>query len=203
MEEQPWIWNDFKLAGAIRSKLQSGFDEAEEDNDNLAASDEMDKAALPISPVAVKKSLNYRGRHHQRGQQRMESTVDNPNEEDYNYYDVERRPFNTNGRVQFNIKRNDKKRSHNDDALHPSIITSHRQPQQSQGTSISSSSSLTVNDVDSPSSLSVSDVEPRVLPLLGFHAAINKISRPKEALLKKILRQAGECTNFHLTSLWS
>lgn len=190
MEDQPWIWNDFKLAGTLRSKFHSMMNEAEEDNDNTATSDEMDKTANPVSAVAAKRAMNYR-EHHQRGQHRMEPTADNPNEEDF-YYDVESRPYINQGRHLFNIKPNDKKRSHNHDA--PQLM-SRRQQQQSQGTSISSpSSSLTADDVDSPSSLPViaSDVEPRVLPLLGFHAAINKISRPKEALLKKILRQAGE-----------
>jgi hypothetical protein len=56
--------------------------------------------------------------------------------------------------------------------------------QQQQQSSLSSSSSLAAANIGR-------DSEPRVLPLLGFHSAVNKINRQKESLLKKILRQAG------------
>lgn len=41
------------------------------------------------------------------------------------------------------------------------------------------------------SSADVALAEPRILPLLGSHAAVAKLTRQRENVLKKILRQAG------------
>lgn len=165
MEEQPWIWNDFKLAGELRSKFHSILGVGDEDNDNMA-----DETAASAS--------NFREEEEQHRAQVEESPARNNVENDY-IYDVEGRP----GRLQFYAKPSEKKRSQQLPARRRQLL---------QGAN--SKSSTTADEAsNSPPSLSVivRDAEPRVLPLLGFHAAVNKINRPKEALLKKILRQAG------------
>lgn len=54
-------------------------------------------------------------------------------------------------------------------------------------------STPTMTDTDDVAVL----VEPRVLPLLGSHAAVAKLTRQKEAVLKKLLRQAGQLELFN------
>lgn len=176
MEEQPWIWNDYKLAGELRSKFHSILGVADEDNDNMA-----DEPAQ-----APKSASNFREEQQHRAMAE-ESPATNNVENDY-IYDVEGRPLTGDtGRLQFYAKPSEKKRSQQ-------LSGRRRQQQLQQGAAKSSSSSTTADETSSNSAPSVGivrDVEPRVLPLLGFHAAVNKINRPKEALLKKILRQAG------------
>ena len=195
MEEQPWIWNDMKLAGALR-KFNSILDVGviDEDNDNIddrTATQQNLKVAAPVS--------NFREMQKQQQQQQkptVRATSGDKRDEDY-IYDVEGRPVLVQqanaGRQQFYVKTADMKRSQK--------VSAHRRPYQggsmaSSPSSSSSSFASTGDDISSspqsmPVVINAKEAEPRVLPLLGFHTAVNKINRQKEALLKKILRQAG------------
>ena len=211
MEEQPWIWDEFKLAGAARkfhSILDNGGSD-DEDNDNAVAIS--DRAASRASVQAAKPIFATASNFRDNQQQEEESpqqkqqpqragavTADSPND-DY-VYDVEDRPLMTPlmadaesgqyyGKLTSALKRSQP-------ASFNPLAGKRRQKQQRNSMTPPLSSSSTEGDdsvASQQSSLSAigRDSEPRVLPLLGFHSAVNKINRQKESLLKKILRQAG------------
>ncbi|XP_032784888.1 uncharacterized protein LOC116922616 [Daphnia magna] len=199
MEEQPWIWNDFKLAGVARkfhSILDNGV--SEEDNDNMAAVND-DRVALqqPATPIFATVS-NFRDKQQQEQQQPKQhrtqlTAADSPNE-DY-VYEVEDRAdqlVDDESGQYYGKLTSDMKRSKS--SFNPSS-EKHRQKQQRNSKaplSLPLSSTESDEVVASPSSaINRDSAEPRVLPLLGFHSAVNKINRQKESLLKKILRQAA------------
>ena len=218
MEEQPWIWNDFKLAGAAR-KFHSILDD--EDNDNIVAIS--DRAAVPRAwkkkgkPNIFATASNFRENQQQEPEEKQQQqqqrgspsgSVDSPND-DYVYED---RPLmnplmaDESGQYYGKLTTDIVKRSQLP-SFNPLNGGKRRQKQQQQQRnsmtpqqtlSSSSSSSTGVDDSiasqEQQSSLSAigrDSAEPRVLPLLGFHSAVNKINRQKESFLKKILRQAG------------
>ncbi|XP_057375944.1 uncharacterized protein LOC130696837 [Daphnia carinata] len=201
MEEQPWIWNDFKLAGVAR-KLHSILDNgvSEEDNDNMAAVNDdrvASRVALqqPATPIFATVS-NFREKQqqepHQPKQHRTElMAADSPYEDDV--YDVESDQLVDDESGQYYGKpTSEMKRSKS--SYNPSSEKHRPKQQRNSKAPLSSPLSSTESDevLASPSSaISRDSAEPRVLPLLGFHTAINKINRQKEALLKKILRQAA------------
>ena len=45
----------------------------------------------------------------------------------------------------------------------------------------------------------VDEADPRIMPLFGSHAALTKLQKSNDVLLKKILRQAGQCTDSYIT----
>jgi hypothetical protein len=245
MEEQPWIWNEFKLAGAAR-KFHSildngGSDDEDNDNNAVAISDRaaaasgpsrasIASAARPSSAIFATAS-NFRDNQQQQEEEEEESqqqkqqeqqqqragamTADSPNVlDDYVYEDrplmtkyalmADGEPAQYYGKLTSNLKRSQQPAPFN-----PPVTGKRRQKQQRNSMTLSSKSSTGEADAESSvasqqqqqSSLSSSsslaaanigrDSEPRVLPLLGFHSAVNKINRQKESLLKKILRQAG------------
>ncbi len=200
MEEQPWIWNDMKMAGALR-KFNSILDVGVTDEDNDNIDDDRTAAAQTANPKSVANFRETQKRQQQKQQRVRAAGGDNSLNGDADYiYDVEGRPLtapqaNAAVRPDFYVKPADMKRSQK--ASNGQQPAYRRHPQlQGSSSMTSSSSSSTDGDDDisaSPQSMPViRDVEPRVLPLLGFHTAINKINRQKEALLKKILRQAGQ-----------
>nr|CAH0110521.1 unnamed protein product [Daphnia galeata] len=219
MEEQPWIWNDFKLAGAAR-KFHSILDD--EDNDNIVAIS--DRAAVPRAwkkkgkPNIFATASSFRENQQQEPEEKQQQqqqqqrgspsgSVDSPND-DYVYED---RPLmnplmaDESGQYYGKLTTDIVKRSQLP-SFNPLNDGKRRQKQQQQQRnsmtpqqtlSSSSSSSTGVDDSiasqEQQSSLSAigrDSAEPRVLPLLGFHSAVNKINRQKESFLKKILRQA-------------
>ena len=217
MEEQPWIWNDFKLAGAAR-KFHSILDD--EDNDNIVAIS--DRAAVPRASIQAAKpnifatASNFRENQQQEPGEKQQQqqrgspsgSVDSPND-DYVYEDGPLvNPLMADGSGQYygKLTTDIVKRSQLP-SFNPLNGGKRRQKQQQQQrnsmtpqqTLSSSSSSLpgvddSVASQQQQSSLSAigrDSAEPRVLPLLGFHSAVNKINRQKESFLKKILRQAG------------
>lgn len=208
MEEQPWIWNDFKLAGVARkfhSILDNGI--SEEDNDNMAAinDDRMaSRAALqqPATPIFATVS-NFRNKQQQeqrqQKQQRAELMAADGANDDY-VYDVEDStdPLVDDEAGQYYGKlTSDMKRSQS--SFNPSSDKHRQKKQRNSKAPVSAPLSSMESDepVASPSSaISRDPAEPRVLPLLGFHSAVNKINRQKESLLKKILRQAGQLLCF-------
>lgn len=244
MEEQPWIWNEFKLAGAARkfhSILDNGGSD-DEDNDNaVAISDRaagasgpsrasIPSAARPSSAIFATAS-NFRDNQQQQAEEEEESqqqkqqeqqqqragamTADSRNVlDDYVYEDrplmtkyalmADGEPAQYYGKLTSNLKRSQQPAPFN-----PPVTGKRRQKQQRNSMTLSSKSSSTggadaessvasqqqQSSLSSSSSLAAANIgrdsEPRVLPLLGFHSAVNKINRQKESLLKKILRQAG------------
>ncbi|KAI9554481.1 hypothetical protein GHT06_019754 [Daphnia sinensis] len=204
MEEQPWIWNDFKLAGVARkfhSILDNGV--SEEDNDNMAAVNDdrvASRVALqqPATPIFATVS-NFREKQQEEPQQAKQHrteliTADSPNEDDV--YDVEDRAdqlVDDESGQYYGKLTSEMKRSKS--SFNPSPEKQHRPKQQRNSKAplaLPLSSTESDEVVASPSSaINRDSAEPRVLPLLGFHSAVNKINRQKESLLKKILRQAA------------
>lgn len=245
MEEQPWIWNEFKLAGAAR-KFHSildngGSDDEDNDNNAVAISDRAaavsgpSRASIPSAarPSAIfATASNFRDNQQQeeeeeesqqqkqqeQQQQRAGAmTADSPNVlDDYDVYEdrplmkyalmADGEPAQYYGKLTSNLKRSQQPAPFNP-------VTGKRrqkQQQQQQRNSMTLSSKSSTGGADAESSVASQqqssssssssslaaanigrDSEPRVLPLLGFHSAVNKINRQKESLLKKILRQAG------------
>lgn len=205
MEEQPWIWNDMKMAGALR-KFNSILDVGVTDEDNDNIDDDRTAAAQTANPPKSVANFRETQKRQQQKQQRVRASGGDSLNGDADYiYDVEGRPLtapqaNAAVRPDFYVKPADIKRSQkasNGQQQQQQQPAYRRHPQLQGSSSMTSSSTSSTDGDDDISSLPQSmpvirDVEPRVLPLLGFHTAINKINRQKEALLKKILRQAGQ-----------
>lgn len=171
-------WNDFKYAGVLRkyhSIVDVGGGGADDDNDAVASNGQQDEKADQTFEQARSQKDPF--------------PISDVTDDDY-IYDVEGRPVAgpviPPERYQFYYKPVDAKRS----------SSSSLKRQQASGLM------APVRRVRGPKDpakliamdLSSAEPEPRALPLLGSQAAVSKLNRQKETILKKILRQAGNAT---------